>query len=382
MRIGLITPGFSASETDWCIPALLNLVRVLARQHDVHVFTLRYPYRRHSYSVYGAKVHALGGAVAAGFRRLPLIGWALASIVSQHRRRPFDLLHGLWADEPGFLAVIAGYWLKGPTVVSLLGGELVGLSDIGYGSQLSRIGRWLIWFSLRRATRVTVGSTYLHRLARPYVASERLLRIPLGVDTDLFYPESRPVSSPPLLEGRIKLLHVASLIPVKDQSMLLRALSQVVIQEPHVHLHVIGEGPLRRNLEGQVKRLGVTNHVTFHGAIPHERLPAYYRSADLCVLTSRYESQGMVTLEAAACARTTVGTAVGVLPDLTPATRTVPVEDASALSETLLTTLQDLPTVAALGRASLAAVAAHYSQKQMLEKLCSVYAELSATRHP
>lgn len=382
MRIGLITPGFSASETDWCIPALLNLVRALARQHEVHVFTLRYPYRQRSYSVYGARVHAFGGAVVAGFGRVPLIGRALARIVSQHRRQPFDLLHGLWADEPGFLAVTASHWLKGPTVVSLLGGELVGLSDIGYGGQLSCIGRWLIRFSLRGATRVTVGSTYLHRLARPYVASERLLRIPLGVDTDLFYPESRPASSSHLLEGRIKLLHVASLIPVKDQSMLLHALSQVVIQEPNAHLHIIGEGPLRRNLEGQVKRLGVTNHVTFHGAIPHERLPDYYRSADLCVLTSRYESQGMVTLEAAACARTTVGTAVGVLPDLTPATLAVPVEDASALSEALLTTLQDLPTVAALGRASLAAVAAHYSLEQMLEKLCCVYAELSATRQP
>src|SRR5262249_48102868 len=123
MRIGLITPGFSASEADWCIPALLNLVRTLARQHEVHVFALRYPYCRHTYSVYWAQVHACGGAVAAGFRRLPLIGRALARIVSQHRRQPFDLLHGLWADEPGFLAVTAGHWLKGPTVVSLLGGE-------------------------------------------------------------------------------------------------------------------------------------------------------------------------------------------------------------------------------------------------------------------
>ena len=164
--------------------------------------------------------------------------------------------------------------------------------------------------------------------------------------------------------------------------MLLHALSQVVIQEPQAHLHIIGEGPLRRNLEGQVKRLGVTNHVTFHGIIPHEQLPAYYRSADLCVLTSRYESQGMVTLEAAACARTTIGTAVGLLPDLTPATRTVPVEDASTLSETLLTILQDLPTVAALGRASRAIAATHYNLQQMLEKLCSLYADLSATRHP
>jgi glycosyltransferase involved in cell wall biosynthesis len=154
------------------------------------------------------------------------------------------------------------------------------------------------------------------------------------------------------------------------------------MQEPHAHLHVIGEGPLRRDLESRVKRLGIRGHVTFHGAISHERLPAYYRSADLCVLSSRYESQGMVTLEAAACARATVGTAVGVLPDLTPTTRAVPVEDAGALAEALLMTLQDPLTVAVLGQASLATVAAHYSLERMLEKLCGVYAELSATRRP
>ena len=136
MRIGLITPGFSASETDWCIPALLALVRELARHDEVEVFTLRYPHRRESYHVYGAAVHAFGGGLAAGVSRLALLGNAMASIVRRHRRRPFDVLHGLWADEPGFLAVAGGRLLGVPSVVSLMGGELVGLRDIGYGGQL------------------------------------------------------------------------------------------------------------------------------------------------------------------------------------------------------------------------------------------------------
>ena len=56
MKIGLVVPGFSADEQDWCIPALLDYVRVLAQQAEVHVFTLRWPERGGTYSVYGATV--------------------------------------------------------------------------------------------------------------------------------------------------------------------------------------------------------------------------------------------------------------------------------------------------------------------------------------
>ena len=143
MRLALITPGFSADETDWCIPALLDLVRELSRRHDVHVFTLRYPHRRSRYQVHDAAVTSLGHGTSGGLRRVPLLQHALAAILAEHRQRPFDLLHGLWADEPGFLAVAAGALLRRPAIVSLLGGELVGFPDIGYGGQLSRANRWL-----------------------------------------------------------------------------------------------------------------------------------------------------------------------------------------------------------------------------------------------
>jgi glycosyltransferase involved in cell wall biosynthesis len=378
VRIALITPGFSADERDWCIPVLLNLVRELAREHEVHVFTLRYPHRRAVYRVHGATVHAFGGALATGTGRLPLLSAALASIVRQGHHRPFDVLHALWADEPGFLAAVAGRLLGAPAVVSLLGGELVGLPDIGYGVQLSPVGRWLVRIALGAAAKVTVGSTYLQRLAQPRVAADRLLVMPLGVDTRLFYPTSKPVNPAPLAEGKLKLLNVASLVPVKDQATLLRALSRVVSRVPGVHLHIVGAGPLRRELECLAEGLGVAPHVTFHGAVPHDRLPDWYRAADLCVLSSRFESQGMVALEAAACARPTVGTAVGLLPDLVPATWTVPVGDDRALAEVLCTTLQDPRSRATMGQASLEAVRDGYTLEATVRRLSALYSVLPA----
>ena len=61
MRLALITPGFSAGDDDWCIPALLDLVRAISHEHDVEVFALRYPPVVGSYEVGGARVHAIGG---------------------------------------------------------------------------------------------------------------------------------------------------------------------------------------------------------------------------------------------------------------------------------------------------------------------------------
>jgi glycosyltransferase involved in cell wall biosynthesis len=379
MNIGLIMPGFSTSEEDWCIPAVLNLVRELARDNEVHVFALRYPHHRRTYPVYGATVHTFGGAATGGVGRISLLGRALMSVVRHNRHRPFDVLHGLWADEPGFLAVIASRWLGISAVVSLLGGELVGLPDIGYGGQLSRINRWLIRIALRGATRVTAGSASLRRLVQPLVSSDRLLLMPLGVDTRLFHSGDRPANPTPLAEGEIKLLHVASLVPVKDQATLLRALSRIVVRMPGVHLHVVGEGPLRLDLESLAESLGVATHVTFHGTVRHDCLPAYYRAADLCVLSSRYESQGMVILEAAACACPTVGTAVGLLPDLMPATQMVPVGDAYALAEVLLRTLADRQALIAMGQASLEAVKAGYTLDQTMDELSALYAELAGS---
>lgn len=377
MKIGLILPGFSADETDWCIPVVLNLVRELAREHAVHVFTLRYPHRHGTYRVYGAAVHAFGGALTAGLGRFPLLGKALAAIVREGRRRPFDVLHGLWADEPGFLAVVAGRLLGAPAVVSLLGGELVGFPDIGYGVQLSPVGRWLVHIALRGAARVTVGSTYLQRLAQPHVLPDRLELLPLGVDTRLFHPAPQPVNPTPLVKGERKLLHVASLVPVKDQATLLRALARVVPHVPGVHLHIVGEGPLRRELQHQAGALGVREHVTFHGAVLHDCLPNWYRAADVCVLSSRFESQGMVALEAAACARPTVGTAVGLLPDLMPAPWTVPVGDDRALAEVLCRVLRNPQERTTLGQACLEAVRARYSVQETTRRLRELYATLT-----
>lgn len=318
MKIGIVVPGFSASESDWCIPALLSLVRDLGKDHRVRVFALRYPHRRARYPIYSSTVEAFGGAGARGLARLPLLMRAIAAIRREHARESFDVLHAFWADEPGFVAVRAARALGVASIVTLLGGELVSLPEIGYGGRRSRLNRIFAARALSGASRVTAGSTTLASLARPRAEPSIL---PIGVDLDRFSPGE---GSPSLLAGTPRLLHVASLVPVKDQRTLLRAFAGVSRVLPDAALNVVGSGPLAAELRSLSRELGIEGRVVFHGAVPHHELPAYYRSAELAVMSSLHEGQEWVTQEAAACGRTTVGTRVGVVADLVPATIAVP----------------------------------------------------------
>jgi glycosyltransferase involved in cell wall biosynthesis len=318
MNVGLVVPGYSANAADWCIPALRHFSRALTEHASVRVIAVRYPYRTDRYCIEGSEVIALGGADRRRVLTAALWQRTLATLRTEHARRPFDVLHAFWATESGLLAALAGRLLGVPTLVSLAGGELVALRDIGYGDQRIAWERLKVRLALRLASAVSAGSGYLQRIAqrfRPHVA-----RLPLGVDTSLFHPA-------PARGDR--LLHIGSLTPVKDQHTLLRAVAQTA-QE----LDMVGDGPLRGDLERLAGNLGLSERVRFHGDVDHAELVPLYQAADALVVSSRHEAQCMVALEAAACGVPVVGTRVGVLPEISPAA-TVAVADAAALAQAL-----------------------------------------------
>jgi glycosyltransferase involved in cell wall biosynthesis len=364
VNLGILIPGFSANEQDWCIPVYLNLVRCLAERDSVRVFALRYPPRRDMYRVYGATVHSMGGrSDIAGIGRLGLWARTLTAIIREHRRTPFDVLHAIWADETGLIANLAGRLLHIPTIVSIAGGELVGLPDIGYGLQLSRFSRWTVTQALRGASRVIAPCVYTAKLAQPFTSADRLIIQPLGIDTNLFSPATPPLHFVERGEGgEAHLLAVGSLSTVKDHAAAIRVFSR--LRTSGVTLTIVGDGPLRSDLQRLAESLGMADRVHFQGAVEHDQLPALYRNADLHILTSRHEAFGMVIAEAAACGVPTVGYARGILPELAAAGGGIaiaPGESAeSALAEAVDALLNDRTRLAQM-RGS----ARHFAEEQL-----------------
>ncbi|MEO8610708.1 MAG: glycosyltransferase [Chloroflexota bacterium] len=337
MNLGILLPGFSSDENDWAIPVQLNLVRELAKNDDVRVLALRYPHRRDTYSIFGAMVYPLGVGQVRGLRRLALWLDALLTLRRLHHKKPFDVLHAMWADETGLIAAWAGRWLNIPVVVSIAGGELARLDDIGYGLQRGAFSRWIVGQALQGADCVIAACSYARNLipAAGYnISDDKIRTITLGVDTQVFHPALLPIS----VHGERGLIHVASLVGVKDQATLLRALARL---EKEVTLDILGIGPERAALESLAQELCIRHQVNFIGAVDHLDLPGHYQKAALSILSSRHEGLGMVTLEAAACGVPTVSTNVGLLPDVPEMGMCVPVGNDAALADTIHALLAD-----------------------------------------
>src|SRR5262249_3420621 len=155
------------------------------------------------YRLGAVPVRSFGGA---GWRGRPwlrrpasLWRWArvLLAIAREHRRAPFDVIHGWWATESGMLAALAGRGLGLPALVSLAGGELAGARQIGYGGRTRGLEWAQILLALHLATAIGVPSLDARRrllLRAPWLRG-RLWALPLGYDPAIFSPPTGDIPS-------------------------------------------------------------------------------------------------------------------------------------------------------------------------------------------
>lgn len=146
--------------------------------------------------------------------------------------------------------------------------------------------------------------------------------IPCGVDLDAFTPAT-PASRAEarraldLDSATPTLLFVGRLDPIKGIDLLLES---VALLRTPARLLVVGGDPAGdpevERLRARAAELGLADRVRFPGAVPQRNLPAYYHAADAVVVSSRYESFGLVAVEALACGAPVVASAAGGLPSI------------------------------------------------------------------
>jgi len=336
MRIGLVVAGGVArGGREHVVPAILWLVEALAKRHDVHVFVLDYYPDPCTYSLLGATVHDLGRTPGPrGLRRLRMAKRLATAVADVATRAPFDVLHAYWAVPAGTATISVSRSLGIPAVVTLDSGELVRCDDIAYGLQRRWIDRRAVRTVMRRAAALTVTTQFMTRLAASHGANPDV--IPLGVDAARF-PLTERIDGPPW-----RLIRVASINRVKDYTTLLEALAQLVRIIPGVHLDIVGEDTLGGAMQSLAASLAIGDHVTFHGALPTDRVSTMYSDAHLNVVSSRHESANVSVLEAACTGLATVGTAVGFVADFAPdRALAVPVQNAPALGHAIADLLRD-----------------------------------------
>ncbi len=159
----------------------------------------------------------------------------------------------------------------------------------------------------RTADRVTVPSRAEHEATTAVFPGLAPARVPCGVDPGRF----RPVPPAPRPRDRRVLLYVGRITPVKGLDVLLAAAARLPF--PWELWVVGGEGePDAPRVRAMARAAGVDGRVRYLGPRPQADLPALYAAADAAVVPSRYESFGLVILEALACGTPVAASRVGV----------------------------------------------------------------------
>jgi glycosyltransferase involved in cell wall biosynthesis len=352
MKLGIVLPGgVDRSGEERVIPAFLALIERLARQHEVHVFVFHQEPHPARWMLRGAHIHNIGdrgssppcrSALARDKptkhgRRSPWLRLrTLRAILAEHRNAPFHALQSLFSGTCGQVAALAALRLRIPYAVHIAGGELVALNDIGYGGRRRLRSRLSEAAVLRGAASVTAASTPILESLRAIGISAT--RVPLGVDLDRW----PPLPPRPRNGGRLRLIHVASLNPVKDQTTLLHALTLLAKQGIAFELDVVGVDTLDGRIEALARELGIADCIRFLGFRTQAELRPILAASDLLVMSSRHEAGPLVLLEAAVLGVPAAGTAVGHFAEWSPtATLTAPPGDAAGLAAAIATLAAD-----------------------------------------
>jgi D-inositol-3-phosphate glycosyltransferase len=153
--------------------------------------------------------------------------------------------------------------------------------------------------------------------------ANKICTVPPGVDIELFSPVDKSSARKELgLDPNAKVvLFVGRIDPIKGIDTLIGAADEMAERGSRPCFILVGGdfddhgdpiGPLRDVVRDANAR-GVAGHMRFAGSQPQDQLPTYYAAADVVAVPSRYESFGLVAVEAMACGKPVVASRVGGL---------------------------------------------------------------------
>jgi glycosyltransferase involved in cell wall biosynthesis len=280
------------------------------------------------------------------------------------RREKIDVIHAHWLVPQGVVGALLSKLTGVPLVITAHGGDVYGAN----GGIKDRLKRW----ALRHSQRVTAVSqdlaSAIDRLTGEDVPVEV---ISMGVDTDCFKPAAEPSALRTQLGDGPIVLFVGRLAEKKGVRYLLDAMPAVLTEAPDATLVIVGDGPLRAELEEQARALKIADKVRFEGAKRPNELPAYYHAADVFVGPSIVAEGGdtdgvpVSFMEAMASGCPVVASDVGGIGDLVKDNETgllVPQKDPRALALAICRVLADETLRARLRKGGLAHIQENYTQ--------------------
>ena len=250
------------------------------------------------------------------YLKLPaLVFFEWLAIIKRLKDGKYDLLHSHWILPQGFTGVLATMPLKVPHIITVHGSDAFALK----GKILGHFKH----FSLTNADAVTVNGSATKRQVlsiAPELTNLRL--IPIGISetqsdlkrTDKLRLQFKDTQGP-------LLIFVGRLISLKGIDDLIHAVALISKRYEGTRLIILGEGPLRNNLEKLTKSLGVEKLVKFIGWVEPSDVSNYLSAADIFIGPSKKssdgstEAQGLTFLEAMQAGTAVIATNAGGIVD-------------------------------------------------------------------
>jgi glycosyltransferase involved in cell wall biosynthesis len=162
-------------------------------------------------------------------------------------------------------------------------------------------------------SRVIANSAYMFHEALTAINkknSNKIQLIPNGIDIDYIQRAKLQQLKKP------SILFFGHLSFLKGADLVMKAFLKINRLNPHAHLYLIGDGPLRAFCEELVEMEGLQNNIHILGAKPQDILFGAILDADLCILPSRNDAAPYTVLEAMAAGKPIVTTKVGGIPKM------------------------------------------------------------------
>jgi glycosyltransferase involved in cell wall biosynthesis len=217
----------------------------------------------------------------------------------------------------------------------------------------------------------------------PYLKQykEKCRVIPLGIDVKALERTSEISKNVEQLQNDIAIkpviLFVGRLVYYKGVEYLIEAMKDV-----NASLLVVGEGPLKPELQKRVEELKIKEKVKFLGGASNKQLATYFNACDIFVLPSveRSEAFGLVQLEAMSCGKPVISTNLTTgVPYVNQHGETgivVPPRDSEALAEAINFLLENNSIRKLYGEQARDRVYKYFTKEKMVRSMYKLYKEL------
>jgi len=211
-----------------------------------------------------------------------------------------DLIQAGPIQRSAFLTALTGFH---PLVTMSWGYDLLVDVHNGWGWE------WATRYTLERTDALVGDCDTIRNLAiQSGLNSNRIVTFPWGVNLQRFTANPQPLTPNPQPRSRLGwdentfvLLSTRGWSEIYGVEDLAHAFVRAAQKHPEIRLLMLGNGPLAPTLRKIFQRGGVQALVHFPGQIPQEKLPDFYRAANLYISTSHSDGTSISLLEALAC---------------------------------------------------------------------------------